>query len=110
MTTSLRNDINNLIIMVSQYDGLKPYSALRFAKSAKERDKNVKIIYFGEGINCLKRGFNSDYEFKIKEALNMGIIINACIFPMKIYGIKENDLIEGVSLLEEIMDYIFRND
>jgi predicted peroxiredoxin len=110
MTTSLKDDIKNLIIMVSQPDGLKPYTALRFAKSAKERGKNVKAVYFGEGINCLKKGFSYDYEFKLKEALNMGIIIEACKLPMEIYGIKKEDLIEGVNILEEIMDYIFRRD
>ncbi len=110
MTTSLKSEIKNLIIMVSQSEGLKPYTALRFARSAKERDKGVRLVYFGEGINCLKKGFNPEYESRLKELLKMGIEVECCEFPMEIYGVKIEDLIDGVKILEGIMDYLFRGD
>ena len=50
--------ISRFVIMVSEapYDSLKPYTALRYARSAKKRNLDTRIIFYADGVFCAKRG------------------------------------------------------
>ncbi|MDD5223906.1 MAG: DsrE family protein [bacterium] len=104
--------IERFIIFVSEgpYQGLKPYSALRFARSLKSRGKEVKVIYFADGVHCVRKGVGhgsktvGDYETLVLDALGEGVKIAACPAPLSLYKYTEADLISGVTVAENIAD------
>lgn len=105
------SEITRFVIMVSEapYASLKPYTGLRYARSAKKRGLDTRIIFFADGIFCVKKGVGrrsqtvGDFESKILEVMKEGIRVEACTAPMKLYALEEEDLIEGVTLAEDVI-------
>ena len=103
--------ISRFVIMVSEapYASLKPYTALRYAASARERGLETEIIFFADGVFCVKRGVGrdsqtvGDYEAKIRGLIEEGIRVQACHAPMRLYSLTEEDLIEGVTVAEDVV-------
>jgi sulfur relay (sulfurtransferase) complex TusBCD TusD component (DsrE family) len=104
--------IERFIIFVSEgpYQSLKPYSALRFARSLRSRGKEVKMIYYADGVHCLRKGVGQgsktvgDYEALVMAAMGEGVKIAACPAPLSLYKYTESDLIPGVTVAENIAD------
>lgn len=107
-----------VLIMVGDapYQGLRPYTALRFAEAAAKRGAETRLVYFGDGVHCVRRGVGrgsttvADYEQKVLSLLEQGIAVEACSAPMRLYKLEAEDLIEGVTVAEEMMDRILDND
>ncbi len=103
--------ISRFVIMVSEapYASLKPYTALRYAASACKRGLETRIIFFADGIFCVKRGVGrgsqtvGDFEAKVEGLMKEGIYVQACSAPMRLYALKEEDLIEGVTVAEDVI-------
>ncbi len=103
--------ISRFVIMVSEapYASLKPYTALRYAASARKRGLETRIIFFADGIFCVKRGVGrgsqtvGDFEAKVQGLMKEGIHVQACSAPMRLYALKEEDLIEGVTVAEDVI-------
>ncbi len=103
--------VSRFVIMVSEapYASLKPYTALRYAASAGKRGLETKIIFFADGIFCVKRGVGrgsqtvGDFEAKIRGLIEAGIQVQACSAPMRLYSLGEEDLIEGVTVAEDVI-------
>jgi len=103
--------ISRFVIMVSEapYASLKPYTALRYAASARKRGLETRIIFFADGIFCVKRGVGrgsrtvGDFEAKVQGVMKEGILVQACSAPMRLYALKEEDLIEGVTVAEDVI-------
>ena len=99
--------VSRFVIMVSEapYASLKPYTALRYAASARKRGLETKIIFFADGILCVKRGGQTvgDFEAKIQGLIEEGIQVQACSAPMRLYALAEEDLIEGVTVAEDVI-------
>ncbi len=104
-------EITRFVIMVSEapYASLKPYTALRYARSAHKRGLDTRIIFFADGIFCVKKGVGresrtvGDFESKVLAMMEEGIRVEACTAPMKLYALKEEDLIKGVNLAEDVI-------
>jgi sulfur relay (sulfurtransferase) complex TusBCD TusD component (DsrE family) len=104
--------IEKFIIFVSDgpYQSLRPYSALRFARSLRSRGKEVKIIYYADGVHCVRKGVGNgsktvgDYEAQVLAALGDGVRVSACPAPLSLYKYTEADLISGVTVAENIAD------
>lgn len=105
--------VSRFVIMVSEapYASLKPYTALRYAASARKRGLETKIIFFADGVFCVKRGVGrgsqtvGDFEAKVRGLIQEGIQVQACPAPMRLYGLTEADLIEGVTVAEDVIDH-----
>jgi sulfur relay (sulfurtransferase) complex TusBCD TusD component (DsrE family) len=105
--------ISRFVIMVSEapYDSLKPYTALRYARSAKKRNLDTKIIFYADGVFCVKKGTGQgseaagDFETKIVDILKEGIRVEACAAPMRIYAFTQQDLIAGVTVAEDVISH-----
>ena len=105
--------ISRFVIMVSEapYASLKPYTALRYAGSARKRGLETKIIFFADGIFCVKRGVGrgsqtvGDFEAKVRSLMKEGIQVQACSAPMRLYALNEEDLIEGVTVAEDVIGH-----
>lgn len=103
---------DRFIVFVSDppYQSLKPYSAIRFARSLKSRGKDVKMVYYADGVLCLRKGVGrgsqtvGDYESLVLAAIAEGIRVTACPAPLNLYKYTEEDLVSGVSIAEEITD------
>jgi len=103
--------------MVSEapYASLKPYTALRYAMSARKRGLETRVIFFADGIFCVKKGVGrdsrtvTDFEAKIDALLKEGIVVEACAAPMKLYRLTEDDLVEGVSVAEDVVSHTLDN-
>ena len=104
--------IEKVIIFVSggPYQSLKPYSAIRFARSLRSRGKEVKIIYYADGVHCCRRDVGrdsktvGDYDSLVKAAISEGILVAACPAPLSLYKYTEEDLIPGVTIAENITE------
>jgi sulfur relay (sulfurtransferase) complex TusBCD TusD component (DsrE family) len=105
--------ITRFVIMVSEapYASLKPYTALRYAASARKRGLETKVIFFADGVFCVKRGVGrgsqtvGDFESKVQGLVKEGIEVQACSAPMRLYSLTEEDLIEGVTVAEDVIDH-----
>ncbi len=103
--------LSRFVIMVSEapYSSLKPYTALRYAASARKRGLETRVIFYGDGIFCVKRGVGrgsrtvGDFESKVRGLIREGILVQACAAPMRLYSLGEEDLIEGVSVAEDVI-------
>jgi predicted peroxiredoxin len=103
--------ITRFVIMVSEgpYASLKPYTALRYARSARSRGLDTRIIFFADGIHCVRRGVGrgsttvGDFEAHIKDLLKEGVKIEACPAPMRLFSLEEQDLIEGVKVAHDVI-------
>ncbi len=103
--------ISRYVIMVSEapYASLKPYTALRYASAARRRGLETEVIFYADGIFCVKKGVGrgsktvGDYESKIRGLLQEGIGVLACSSPMRLYNLTEEDLVEGVTVAEDIV-------
>jgi sulfur relay (sulfurtransferase) complex TusBCD TusD component (DsrE family) len=103
--------VSRFVIMVSEapYASLKPYTALRYAASARKRGLETKVIFFADGILCVKRGVGrgsqtvGDFEAKVRGLVEEGIQVQACSAPMRLYSLTEEDLIEGVTVAEDVI-------
>jgi len=88
---------------------LKPYTALRYARSAHKRNLDTTIIFYGDGIFCVKKGVGrgsqtvGDFESKILAVLEEGIRVEACEAPMGLYSLTEEDLIDGVNVASDVI-------
>jgi len=104
--------IDRFVIFVSDppYQSLKPYSAIRFARSLRSRGKEVKMVYYADGVLCLRKGVGrdsqtvGDYESLVLAALAEGVGVTACPAPLNLYKFTQEDLISGVTVAEEISD------
>jgi len=111
-------EIQKLVVMVSEgpYQSLKPYSALRFAEAARRRGVDATIIFFADGIHCVKRAVGrgsstvADFEAKIRGLIESGVSVEACEAPMRLFGMSAEDLIEGVVVAADVADHIFQDD
>ncbi len=109
----MASPVSRFVIMVSEapYSSLKPYSALRYAVAARKRGLDTGIIFFADGIFCVKKGVGrgsqtvGDFEAKIHDLLDEGIWVKACPAPMRLYSLTEEDLIEGVTMAEDVIAY-----
>lgn len=103
--------ITRFVVMVSEgpYSSLKPYTALRYARSAHSRGLDTRVIFFGDGILCVKRGIGrgsetvGDFEAHIKALIKEGIKVEACPAPMRLFCLSEQDLIEGVDVAHDVI-------
>lgn len=103
--------VSRFVIMVSEAPcaGLKPYTALRYAASARKRNLETTIIFFADGILCLKRGSGrggpkgDDFEARVRRLIEEGVEVQACSAPMGLYALTEEDLIEGVTVAEDVI-------
>ncbi len=106
-------EISRFVIMVSDppYASLKPYTALRYAKAAKKRGLETRVIFFADGIFCVKKGVGrgsstvGDFESKVLELIGEEIRVEACAAPMKLYSLTEKDLIDGVSVADDVIGH-----
>jgi sulfur relay (sulfurtransferase) complex TusBCD TusD component (DsrE family) len=97
--------------MVSEapYASLKPYTALRYAVSARKRGLETVVIFFADGVFCVKRGVGrdsetvGDFEAKVHGLMKEGVEVQACSAPMRLYCLTEEDLIEGVTVAEDVI-------
>lgn len=104
--------IDRFVVFVSDppYQSLKPYSAIRFARSLKSRGKDVKMVYYADGVLCLRKGVGRDsqtvgnYESLVLAAIAEGVRVAACPAPLSLYKYTGEDLISGVTVAEEITD------
>jgi sulfur relay (sulfurtransferase) complex TusBCD TusD component (DsrE family) len=105
--------VSRFVIMVSEapYTSLKPYTALRYAASARKRGLETTVIFFADGIFCVKQGVGrgsqtvGDFESKVRGLMEEGIRVQACPAPMRLYALKEEDLIEGVTVAEDVIGH-----
>ncbi len=105
--------ISRFVIMVSEAPetGLKPYTALRYAASARKRKLETKIIFFADGILCLKRGVGTDgskrgdFETRVRSLIEEGVEVQACSAPMGLYALTEEDLIDGVTVAQDVIGH-----
>ncbi|MEW6442439.1 MAG: DsrE family protein [bacterium] len=105
--------VTKLVIMVSEgpYASLKPYTALRYARSAKKRGLETRVIFVADGILCVKRGVGrgsktvGDFESKVRGLLEEGILVEACKAPMSLYSLSREDLVEGVGVAEDVIGH-----
>ena len=103
--------ISRYVIMVSEapFGSLKPYSALRYASTACKKGLETRIIFFADGIFCVKTGVGrgsqtvGDFESKIMTLLEEGIHVEACVAPMRLYALEQQDLIDGVTVAEDVI-------
>ena len=106
-------EISRFVIMVSDppYGSLKPYTALRYARSAKKRGLDTRVIFYADGIFCVKNGVGrgsgtvGDFESKVLERIGEDIRVEACPAPMRLYALTEEDLIPGVSVSEDVIGH-----
>ncbi len=105
-----------IVVTSGPYDSLKPYTAVKFAEKARARGKDVKVIYAADGIHCVRKGVGrqsqtvANYEAFVKRMISKKITVEACRAPMKLYSMKEKDLIRGVKLAKEIFDDVTEDD
>jgi len=103
--------ITRFVIMVSEgpYSSLKPYTALRYALSARSRGLDTRVIFFADGIHCVKRGVGrgsetvGDFEAHVKALIKEGVKVEACPAPMRLFSLNEQDLIEGVEVAHDVI-------
>ena len=103
--------VSKFVIMVSEAPnaGLKPHTALRYAVSARKRNLETTIIFFADGVFCVKRGVGrasqtvGDFEAKVRGLIQEGIAVQACSAPMRLYSLTEEDLIEGVTVADDVI-------
>jgi len=101
------------VIMVSEgpYASLKAYTALRYARSAHKRKLDTRIIFYADGVFCVKKGVGrgshtvGDFEAQVLELIREGIRVEACVAPMRLYSLSEEDLIEGVTVAEDVISH-----
>jgi len=107
------SEISRFVIMVSEppYASLKPYTALRYARSAKKRGLETRVVFFADGILCVKKGVGrgsetvGDFEAKVLGLIRDGILVQACAAPMRLYALSPEDLVEGVSVAEDVIGH-----
>lgn len=93
------------------YGSLKPYTALRYARSAKKRGLDTRVIFFADGVFCVKRGVGrgsatvGDFEAKVLELIREGVHVAACAAPLRLYAMAPEDLIEGVTVAEDVIGH-----
>jgi len=105
--------ITKFVIMVSDgpYASLKPYTALRYARSARKRGLETRVIFYADGVLCVKKGVGrdsqtvSDFEAKIRSLIEEGIHVEACSAPMRLYLLGNGDLIDGVEVAEDVIGH-----
>ena len=105
--------VSRFVIMVSEapYASLKPYTALRYAASARKRGLETTIIFFADGILCLKRGAGrdgsktGDFEARVRGLIEEGVHVQACSAPMGLYALTAEDLIEGVTVAQDVIGH-----
>ena len=105
--------ISRFVIMVSEapYASLKPYTALRYASAARKRELETVVIFYADGILGVKKGVGrgsqtvGDFESKVLKLMAEGIQVKACAAPMRLYSLTEDDLIEGVTVAEDVISY-----
>jgi len=106
-------DVSRFVIMVSEspYGSLKPYTALRYARSAKKRGLDTRVVFFADGIFCVKKGVGrgsatvGDFEAKVLALIQEGIRVEACPAPMGLYALSVQDLVEGVTVAEDVIGH-----
>jgi len=107
------SEISRFVIMVSEppYGSLKPYTALRYARAASKRGLDTRVIFFADGIFCVKRGVGrdsatvGDFEAKVLELIREGVHVAACAAPMRLYAFSPEDLVEGVTVAEDVIGH-----
>ena len=105
--------VSRFVIMVSDppYGSLKPYTALRYARSARKRGLDTRVIFFADGVFCVKRGVGrgsatvGDFEAKVLELIREGVQVSACAAPLRLYAMGLEDLIEGVTVAEDVIGH-----
>jgi len=105
--------VTRFVIMVSEapFASLKPYTALRYARSARKRRLDTRIVFFADGVFCVKKGVGrrsrtvGDFEAQILRAIREGVRVEVCGAPLRLYSLTGDDLIEGVTVAGDVISY-----
>lgn len=105
--------VTRFVIMVGDgpYASLKPYTALRYARSAKKRGLQTRVIFYADGVFCVKKGVGrgsqtvGDFEAQIRSLLEEGVHVEACPAPIHLYSLHKEDLIDGVEVAEDVIGH-----
>jgi sulfur relay (sulfurtransferase) complex TusBCD TusD component (DsrE family) len=93
------------------YGSLKPYTALRYAHAARKKGLETRVIFFADGIFCVKKGVGrgsatvGDFEAKVLELIREAVHVEACNAPMRLYSLTQEDLIDGVTVAEDVIGH-----
>lgn len=79
----------------------KAWHALRFAGAALTEDMNVRVHLLDEGVKIGIRGHDVpdekvNLEELINELIECGLEVRACGMTIDVYGVTEEELIDGV--------------
>jgi predicted peroxiredoxin len=99
-----------LLLKSMIYESTSPQEILRFAMHYRKKGLEVVVVLFGPmGVIMSKSGKQQglpDYDFKIKECLDMGIKFRCCKLGASVIGLEESELIHGIEMIDskEIAD------
>ncbi len=85
------------------YESTSPMEIVRFARYYKRKGLEVIVVLWGPmGILLGKRGKNGRmrYEEEVQNCLDMGIKFLACDLAAQITGIKQEEMMDGVKIVE----------
>jgi hypothetical protein len=74
---------------------------------AKEGGVEVEVIFFGAGLNMLKKT-NTAHEAKLKHLIDMGVKLTACQNAMKLMNVKTEDLFPFASQVDSAVAELTR--
>jgi len=105
--------ISRFVVMVSDapFASLKPYTALRYARSARRRNLETRIVFFADGVLCVRKGVGrgsrtvGDFEARVLEVIREGVRVEVCAAPMRLYSLTGKDLIPGVTIARDVISY-----
>jgi len=74
---------------------------------AKDGGVQVEVVFFGQGLNMLRKT-NTAYEERLKKLADEGVILAACQNAMKVFNLKTEDLFPFVSQVDSAVAEITR--
>ncbi|SFM68116.1 DsrE/DsrF/DrsH-like family protein [Methanolobus profundi] len=92
-----------LLLKDMVYESTSPMEILRFANYYCNKDLDVVIIIFGPMGVILGKADKCGvpaYDDKIRECMEMGVQFKCCKLGASIIGMKEEELIPGIELIE----------
>lgn len=98
-----------LLLKSMIYESTSPQEILRFARYYRRKGLDVVVVLFGPmGVIMAKSGKQGlpEYDIKIKECLDMGIMFRCCELGASIIGLEKAELIPGIQMISsyEIAD------
>lgn len=98
------------------FKGTSPYAVVKMALSVKKRGADCAVFYYSEGVLCLKKDLAKNHETfyeyaqKVEEMKKKGVRVLACRASLKLHGMKDEEIIEGVEITDSITDFILEED